>query len=101
LDNDAIQPIVVLHHSIANKMDEIKVSIANHGHTWSLQTNKDMESLFETLHAAKLSAFRDIAVEKGLRYGSVNRHWIDVSNQTWTWRGSLIEQDSFIPLYQN
>lgn len=60
-------------------MEEIAAAIAKHGNVWSLQTNQDMESLYEPLHALRAASFRDsVKVEKSLKYGPSKRHRIDV-----------------------
>lgn len=60
-------------------MEAIKASIAKHGNVWSLQTNNDMNELYEPLHAAQASQFtKSVSMEKGIKYGTHERHRLDV-----------------------
>ncbi|CZR58654.1 uncharacterized protein PAC_08546 [Phialocephala subalpina] len=60
-------------------MEEVAAAIARHGNVWSLKTNKDMESLYEPLHALRAEDFKkSVKVEKSLKYGPSDRHRIDL-----------------------
>ena len=60
-------------------MDRIVEAIAKHGNIWTLQTNNDMQELYEPLHAARSSSFEgSVTSVKGLRYGPSERHRLDV-----------------------
>ena len=60
-------------------MEAVRAAIARHGKTWSLPCNKEMEALYEPLHAAQLpAAAASIDVEKGIKYGAHAKHKIDV-----------------------
>ncbi|KAM0816016.1 putative Alpha/beta hydrolase fold-3 domain-containing protein [Seiridium cardinale] len=60
-------------------MDKIKEAIAKHGNIWSLQTNSDMNELYEPLHAQQAGRFlRNVKVQKGLKYGDHERHRLDI-----------------------
>lgn len=60
-------------------MDKIKEAIARHGNVWTLQTNSDMNELYEPLHAQQAERFLPIVrVEKGLKYGAHERHRLDI-----------------------
>ncbi|KAF8855205.1 alpha/beta-hydrolase [Acephala macrosclerotiorum] len=60
-------------------MEEIAAAIARHGNVWSLQTNEDMEGLYEPLHALRAEGFKNsVRVEKSLKYGPSERHRIDL-----------------------
>lgn len=65
--------------NIADNMADIEAAIAKHGNVWTLQTNTDMEDLYEPLHAHRIASFNDsVKVEKSLKYGPSDRHRIDV-----------------------
>lgn len=60
-------------------MDGINEAIARHGNIWSLQTNTDMNELYEPMHAQQAHHFlQTVRVEKGLKYGEHERHRLDV-----------------------
>jgi acetyl esterase/lipase len=60
-------------------MDRIGETIRKHGNVWTLQTNNDMQELFEPLHAARAESFQDLVVcEKRIKYGASDRHRLDV-----------------------
>jgi acetyl esterase/lipase len=60
-------------------MDEIQEAIARHGNVWTLQTNTDMSKLYEPRHAQAAANFADkVRTEKGIKYGTHDRHRLDV-----------------------
>ncbi|KAK6064979.1 hypothetical protein SCUP515_11454 [Seiridium cupressi] len=60
-------------------MDKIREAIAKHGSIWSLQTNSDMNELYEPLHAQQAGRFlQNVKVQKGLKYGDHERHRLDI-----------------------
>lgn len=60
-------------------MERIKVAIARHGNIWTLQTNSEMNALYEPLHAEQKQQFAQmVKVDKGLKYGLHERHRLDV-----------------------
>lgn len=60
-------------------MDKLQEAIARHGNVWSLETNKEMNELYEALHAPLASQFAEkITVEKGVKYGPHDRNRLDI-----------------------
>jgi hypothetical protein len=60
-------------------MENIAASITRHGNVWTLQKNKDMESLYESLHVLQIEKFKSsVKSEKGFKYGPSERHRVDV-----------------------
>lgn len=63
----------------AVKHSAIAEAIARHGNIWSPQTNEEMQKLHEVLHAEKITNYENtVKVQKALKYGSSERHRIDV-----------------------
>jgi hypothetical protein len=62
-----------------NAMADIAATIAKHGNIWTLQTNRDMEKVYEPMHALQSGKFTNsVKFEKGLKYGISERHRVDV-----------------------
>lgn len=60
-------------------MDKIQEAIARHGNVWTLQTNTEMNQLYEPLHAERAAQFaQTVKTEKAIKYGTHERHRLDV-----------------------
>lgn len=64
-------------------MSDLQAAILRWGNSWSLQTNDEMQALYEPLHAARSNLFsKSVLVTKALKYGSHARHRIDVRDRS-------------------
>lgn len=62
-------------------MNRIAEALERHGNAWTLQTNNELQELYEPLHAARVSSFeRLVEYEKGIKYGPSDRHRLDVGD---------------------
>jgi hypothetical protein len=58
---------------------DIKEALAKHGNVWDPSTNSHMMEIYEPLHANLAASFKDtVTSSKGLKYGSDERHRVDV-----------------------
>jgi acetyl esterase/lipase len=60
-------------------MDKIQEAIARHGNVWTLQTNTEMNQLYEPLHAQRAAELaKTVKTEKAIKYGTHERNRLDI-----------------------
>jgi hypothetical protein len=65
----------------AKMASNIRAKVIEHGNTWTQAVNAFFQDLIEPLHAEKEASFKEtVKIEKGIKYGTDDRHRLDVSN---------------------